>query len=98
MKNLITGVGGFAGSHLADWLISQGEEVIGLVRDAQQIENVHHNSEKIDIRSCDLRNPDEIAAVLAKFRPERIYHLAAMSFVPSAHDSFTAIFSYKAWT
>ena len=30
MRNLITGLGGFAGSHLADWLLSQGEEVIGL--------------------------------------------------------------------
>ena len=96
MRNLITGIGGFAGSHLADWLISQGEEVIGLVRDAQRIENIYHLRGKVEIRSCDLRNPDAIEAVLAELRPQRIYHLAALSFVPSASDSFTETFEINA--
>ncbi len=96
MRNLITGVGGFAGSHLADWLLSQGEEVIGLVRDAQRCENIQHLRGKVEIRSCDIRDPDAIGGVLAEFRPQRIYHLAALSFVPTASDSFSDTFEINA--
>ena len=96
MRNLITGIGGFAGSHLADWLLSQGEEVIGLVRDAQRIDNIHHLRGKVEIRSCDVRDPDAMGAVLAELRPQRIYHLAALSFVPSANDSFAETFEINA--
>jgi GDP-4-dehydro-6-deoxy-D-mannose reductase len=50
----------------------------------------------VEIRSCDIRDPASIGGALAEFRPQRIYHLAALSFVPSASDSFSDTFEINA--
>ncbi len=92
MKNLITGIHGFAGSHLADWLLEQNEEVVGLARSGSDNENVQHIQQQVQVVSADIRNGQELKKVLATVRPARIYHLAARSFVPDAETSRAAVF------
>jgi len=92
VKNLITGVNGFAGSHLADYLLSRGEEVFGLCRTPGPHPNLRHLS--LQVFPCDIRDAKGIRNILEKVAPGRIYHLAAQSFVPAAEkeaDSVRAI-------
>ncbi len=92
MTSLITGVHGFAGSHLVDHLLSLGEDVVGLARDPARNENNRHNLDRIKVAPCDIRDKSALLRALTEFRPDRIYHLAAISFVPQAEKS-----GNKAW-
>ena len=83
MRALITGITGFAGSHLADYLLTQKNiEVLGITRWRSRTENIDHLKGKITLAECDLRDPFSVREVLRKTRPERVYHLAAQSYVP----------------
>jgi GDP-4-dehydro-6-deoxy-D-mannose reductase len=83
MRALITGITGFAGSHLADCLLTQKNiEVFGITRWRSRTENIDHLKGKVTLAECDLRDPFSVREVLRKTRPERVYHLAAQSYVP----------------
>jgi GDP-4-dehydro-6-deoxy-D-mannose reductase len=83
MRALITGITGFAGSHLADYLLSLKDiQVSGVTRWRSRTENIDHLKGQITLVECDLRDPFSVRDVLRKTRPERIYHLAAQSYVP----------------
>lgn len=84
VKNLITGIHGFVGSHLADLLLEQKEEVFGLARSVADNGNVQHIRDRIQVLSCDIGSRQELEKVLEMVRPQRIYHLAAVAFVPDA--------------
>ena len=79
MKSLITGCAGFAGSHLADYLLGQGEEVIGLVTVDEDRANIRHIEKQLEIVHGDVRDSDRMLEVIQSTRPQRIYHLAAFS-------------------
>lgn len=84
MRVLITGVGGFAGSFLAEHLLAEGYDVWGIVRN-----NAGHAEplrEQIQLRTADVTDRGRITTVLDECRPERIYHLAAQAFVPASWD------------
>jgi GDP-4-dehydro-6-deoxy-D-mannose reductase len=83
LKTLITGVDGFAGSHLAEYLLSQGQEVIALVRNEKEVANLAPFRSRLRLEEADVRDDRRIFQVLRNTKPERIYHLAAMS-SPSA--------------
>jgi GDP-4-dehydro-6-deoxy-D-mannose reductase len=83
MRALITGITGFAGSHLADYLLKLGNvEVFGITRWRSRTENIEHLQGKVKLIECDLRDPFSLREVLRKVKPERVYHLAAQSYVP----------------
>jgi len=83
MRALITGITGFAGSHLADYLLSLGNvEVLGIARWRARTENIDHLKGKITLLGSDMRDPFSIREALRKAKPDRIYHLAAQSYVP----------------
>jgi len=83
VKYLITGITGFAGSHLAEYLLSRDDgEVHGTLRWRSRMENVAHLEGKVRFHVCDLRDALAMNELVARVRPERIYHLAAQSFVP----------------
>jgi GDP-4-dehydro-6-deoxy-D-mannose reductase len=79
MKSLITGCAGFAGSHLADYLLGKGEEVVALLRINEDRANLQHIEKHLQIVYADLRDSDRVHEVLESSKPQRIYHLAAFS-------------------
>ncbi|HWN43331.1 MAG TPA: GDP-mannose 4,6-dehydratase [Thermoanaerobaculia bacterium] len=86
MRALITGMTGFAGSHLAEYLLAEhpGVEVYGTHRWRSRMENVEHLRSKVKLLEADLRDYTSMHAALERSRPDVIFHLAAQSFVPSS--------------
>ncbi|TET24824.1 MAG: SDR family oxidoreductase [Candidatus Aminicenantes bacterium] len=84
MRVLITGITGFAGSHLADYILENHPDVrlYGLVRWRSRMENIIHIQEKIELFEADLKDIVSLRKSLAEIKPDRIFHLAAQSFVP----------------
>jgi len=82
---LITGVTGFAGSHLVDYLLERGDcEIFGIQRWRSRTENIEHFRDRISILECDLRDASSTRDTLEQVRPEYVFHLAAQSFVPTS--------------
>jgi GDP-4-dehydro-6-deoxy-D-mannose reductase len=86
MRVLITGITGFAGSHLAEYLLAEQPEVEvhGTYRWRSRMENIRGVVDRIQLHETDLRDGAAVHTVLARVRPETIFHLAAQSFVPSS--------------
>jgi len=85
-KILITGITGFAGSHLADYLLAEHPEVevYGTYRWRSRMDNIEHLGQRLELVECELRDPSSVRWALEKARPDAIFHLAAQSFVPSS--------------
>jgi GDP-4-dehydro-6-deoxy-D-mannose reductase len=82
---LVTGVTGFAGSHLVDYMLERGDcEIIGIQRWRSRTENIEHFMNRITMLECDLRDATSTRDTLEKARPDWIFHLAAQSFVPTS--------------
>ena len=86
MRALITGITGFAGSHLAEYILAEhpGVEIFGLRRWRSRMENIEHVRSRVKLLECDLRDYTSVHAALAESRPDYIFHLAAQSFVPAS--------------
>ena len=87
MKVLITGITGFAGSHMVDYLLDQHKDVqiYGVVRWRSKTDNIEHlDEEGIKLHDCDIRDAHSVRKVLEEIKPDRIFHLAAQSFVPTS--------------
>jgi len=110
VRVLITGITGMAGSHLADYLLSQGEhEIFGTMRWRSRMDNLaqvaaagrlntleglnlqngasldrHVKPGWVNIVECDVCDPTSTSQMIASIRPDRIFHLAAQSFVPTS--------------
>ena len=89
-KALITGVTGQDGSYLAEFLLSKGYEVHGLIRKAstfntERIEHVyqdpHDPSARLFLHYGDLTNAEQLTNLIHSVQPEEIYHLGAQSHV-----------------
>jgi GDP-4-dehydro-6-deoxy-D-mannose reductase len=83
---LITGITGFAGSHLAEYLLAEHPdvEVFGTHRWRSRMENVEHLRSQVKLLEADLRDYTSMHSALERSRPDVIFHLAAQSFVPSS--------------
>jgi GDPmannose 4,6-dehydratase len=83
---IISGVTGQDGSHLADFLLEKGYDVIGLVRRTSTVnfERIAHIQDKITIVQADLLDEVSLIDVLREYRPREVYNLAAQSFVPTS--------------
>ena len=95
-KALITGITGQDGSYLAEFLLSKGYEVHGIVRrvaleDPQnRMSRIFHILNKIVLHPGNVENYARIIHILNEVKPDECYHLAAQSFV---HESFEDGFS-----
>ena len=87
---LITGVTGFAGSHMVEYLLSRNDcEVHGIYRWRSPLDNIAHVLDKIRMVECDLRDASSTRDAIEKIRPDWIFHLAAQSFVPTSWSAPT---------
>lgn len=83
-KVLITGIAGFAGSHLAELLLSQGHEVYGLCRPRSKTDHIESIKSKLHLEDADLLDSHSLYTTIARIKPDYIFHLAAQSFVPTS--------------
>ncbi|MTI53316.1 GDP-mannose 4,6-dehydratase [Geosporobacter ferrireducens] len=76
MKALITGVNGFVGKYLSDYLIKKSIEVWGTT---YGVENIFNETNDIITRELDIADIQEVKKVLVECKPDYIFHLAAQS-------------------
>jgi len=86
-KALITGITGFAGSHLAELLLKKGFVVYGTTRPRSKTENIDQIKNKLNLYDADLLDSHSLYSVMVKVKPDFIFHLAAQSFVPTSWAS-----------
>ena len=87
-RAIITGITGQDGSYLAELLLEQDYEVIGVIRrlSAPNVLRIEHLLDRITLRPADLLDQLSLIRVFADVRPHEVYNLAAMSFVPASWD------------
>lgn len=85
---LITGVTGFAGSHVADWLLANRLDAVvhGSRRPNARMRNVRHIQDRIHWIDADLIDATSMMVLLEKSCPDEIYHLGALSWVMPSWD------------
>lgn len=85
-KALITGVTGQDGSYLAEWLLGKGYAVHGMVRrsSTETFDRIGHIKDRLNLVQADLLDELSLIKALEESRPDEIYNLAAMSFVPTS--------------
>ena len=83
---LITGISGFAGSHLAELLLNMGCEVHGTIRRhaVPMHENIEHLRGHIKLHEADITSAERIFSIFDEISPHAVFHLAAESFVPTS--------------
>lgn len=89
-KILITGIAGFVGSHLADFLLEKEDVVVyGIKRwNIDRMRNIRHllDNPRVKLLDCDITDPIGTRKIIEDVRPDKVFHLAAESFVsPSWH-------------
>jgi GDPmannose 4,6-dehydratase len=85
-RALIVGIGGQDGSYLTEWLLAQGYEVFGLVRQstAEVPERIAHVTDRITLLRGDLIDQLSLLGAIERAQPEEIYNFAGTSFVPES--------------
>src|SRR5262245_915680 len=87
-RALITGITGQDGSYLAELLLDKGYEVFGAVRRASTSNywRIEHLLQRITLKPADLLDQLSLIRLIDDVKPEEVYNLAAMSFVPASWD------------
>ncbi len=85
-KALITGITGQDGSYLAEFLLEQGYEVIGMVRrtSTTNFDRIRDFQDLITVVQGDLLDQVSLINILQEHHPDEVYNLAAQSFVPTS--------------
>lgn len=82
---LITGLAGFAGSHLTDLLLQDNDVAIaGILHPSHQIQHLE-KSPRITVHYADILQPETLTSVIRRIQPEAVYHLAGLAHV---HESW----------
>jgi GDP-4-dehydro-6-deoxy-D-mannose reductase len=98
---LITGITGFVGSHMADYVLELdgGYELYGLKRwHLSRLDNIRHIQDRVILVDCDLTDPISVREMIGRVRPDRIFHFASESFVSPSwnHPSRYMMMNYNA--
>jgi GDPmannose 4,6-dehydratase len=85
-RALITGITGQDGSYLAEFLLDQGYQVIGMVRRSSTVNfgRIEHIQNRITLVHGDLLDQTSLLQIMRDHQPDEIYNLAAQSFVPAS--------------
>jgi len=88
-KILITGITGFVGSHMADYIFDNKKDVkiFGIKRyHLSRLDKIQHIYDKINWIDCDITDPISVEKLIRKVNPDKIFHFAAESFVSPSWD------------
>ncbi len=100
-KILITGITGFVGSHMADYLINREDvELYGTKRwNLSRLRNIKHllDNPRLTLIDCDITDPVGVYNLISIVKPDKIFHFAAESFVSPSwlHPSHYMDVNYK---
>lgn len=86
-RALITGIAGFAGSHLAEELVREGWEVYGIERHGAVMSNLTDLIDRVRVEECDILSSKDVVYLISKHKPDAIFHLAGTSFVPDTQNA-----------
>ncbi len=78
-RAFITGITGFAGSHLAEYCLRAGLQVYGLTRGGGKLDNLTDVQGEIELVEADLGDAGAVRRILNLVRPQQIFHLAAQT-------------------
>ncbi len=83
---IVTGITGQDGSYLADFLLTKGYRVVGMVRRSSTVTfgRIEHIQDDIEIIQGDLHDQSSLVSVIEEYCPDEVYNLAAQSFVPTS--------------
>lgn len=83
---LITGITGQDGSYLAEFLLEQGYQVVGMVRRSSTVnfQRIEHIQDRVTLVPGDLLDQMSLVDALREHEPQEVYNLAAQSFVPTS--------------
>jgi GDP-mannose 4,6-dehydratase len=89
MRALITGITGFVGSHLVEYILAHEPktEITGIKRWRSPKDNIRHLLNRVKLFDCDLRDLGSLIRVFDETKPDVIFHLAAQSFVPTSYNA-----------
>ena len=97
-KVLITGITGQDGSYLAELLLKKNYQVHGIVRrvaledETHRLWRIRKILKKITLHSASLESYASLVRIVAKIKPDEVYHLAAQSYVAySFEDDFSTL-------
>jgi len=85
-RALISGITGQDGSYLAEFLLEQGYQVIGMIRRSSTVtfERINHIQDRLTLVPGDLLDEVSMIGILREYRPSEVYNLAAQSFVQTS--------------
>lgn len=83
---LVTGITGQDGSYLAEFLLSQGYRVVGMVRRTSTVnfDRIKHIQNEVELVQGDLLDQTSLVDIMREYKPAEVYNLAAQSFVPTS--------------
>jgi len=94
MRVLVTGITGFVGSHMADYLLTLDDvEVFGVKRWSSRMRNIRHILDDVTLLDCDITDYTSVRGVLEKVEPDKVFHFAAQSFVSPSWETPAATFT-----
>jgi GDP-4-dehydro-6-deoxy-D-mannose reductase len=79
LRVLITGISGFVGSHLAEHLVSRGDEVHGLAHEDPPFANLTAVRDRVRIHEGDITRLEDVQGALAGSRADAVVHLAGIA-------------------
>ncbi len=85
-RALITGITGQDGSYLANFLLTRGYQIHGMVRRAstENFERINHLRNQLHLHQADLLDQLSLIELIKLIKPQEVYNLAAQSFVPTS--------------
>ncbi|MDG1958023.1 MAG: GDP-mannose 4,6-dehydratase [Candidatus Binatia bacterium] len=83
---IISGITGQDGSYLAEFLLEKDYRVVGLVRrsSTENFSRIEHLRDRLELEQADLLDQYSLIDIVARVKPDEVYNLAAMSFVPTS--------------